>query len=122
MRRRPGNPSDISAGSKKSSQNPHLPEEQLLLVLDGELSARETAQVEAHLEACWSCRARSEQIGEVIADAVEYRDSLIDAHSRLSDAARAMFAAQLEQLVRSVGRPTLWSRIVGLLRALQTFS
>jgi anti-sigma factor RsiW len=122
MRRRPGNRSDISADNTKSNQNPHLSEEQLLLVLDGELSARETAQAEAHLQACWSCRARSEQIGEVIAAVVEYRDSLIEPHPRLSDAARAMFAAQLDQLVRSVGRPTLWSRIVGLLRALQTFS
>jgi hypothetical protein len=114
--------SDSSAGNKKSDKNPHLSDEQLLFALDGELAARESAQVKIHLEACWSCRARSEQIEEAIASVVEYRDLLATSFGPISTGGRAKFVAQLQQLARSVGSPTLRSRIVGTLRALQAFS
>jgi hypothetical protein len=114
--------SDSSAGKKKSHETPHLLDEQLLFALDGELAAGESAQVKTHLEACWSCRARSEQIEEVIASVVEYRDLLAASFGPISMGGRARFVAQLQQLARSVGSPTLRSRIVGTLRALQAFS
>ena len=114
--------SDSSADNKKSSQNPHLSDEQLLLALDGELLAREAAQVRVHLQACWSCRASSEQIEEAIADVVKYRDHLTKPFLPLSPNGRAIFVARLEQLARSVGRPSLWGRVVGLFQASRAFS
>ena len=114
--------SDSSADSKKCNQSPHLTDEQLLLALDGELSARESARVEGHLEACWSCRAHSEQIEEAIADVVEYRYRLTKPFLPLSPGGRAIFVAQLQQLGRSVGRPSLWCRILGSIRALWAVS
>jgi len=57
MDKRKESRSQSSADNKKSPQNPHLSDEQLLLALDGESSAHEAAQVASHLEACWSCRA-----------------------------------------------------------------
>jgi hypothetical protein len=114
--------SDRSAGSKKSDENPHISDEQLLFALDGELAAGESAHVKVHLEACWSCRVRSEQIEEAIASVVEYRDLLAASSVPISAGERAMFVARLQQLVRSVGSPSLRSRIVGTLRALQAFT
>ena len=69
--------SNRSADNKKSQQNPHLSDAQLLLALDGELSAHEDEHVDGHLDACWSCRARREQIEKAIGDVVEYRERLM---------------------------------------------
>ena len=110
-----------SAGNQKSDENPHLSDEKLLFALDGELAASESAQVKSHLQACWSCRARSEQIEEAIASVVEYRDLLATSFGPISTGGRAEFVTQLRQLARSVGRPKLRSRIVGTLRALHAF-
>ena len=111
-----------SAGNKRSDENPHLSDEKLLLALDGELAASESARVKSHLQACWSCRARSEQIEEAIASVVEYRDLLATSFGPISTGGRAEFVTQLRQLARSAGSPTLRSRVVGTLRALQSFS
>src|ERR1700736_1123768 len=111
-----------SAGNKKSDENPHLSDEKLLFALDGELAASESAQVKSHLQACWSCRARSEQIEEAIASVVEYRDLLATSFGPISTGGRAEFVSQLRQLAQSAGSPTLRSRVVGTLRALQAFS
>jgi hypothetical protein len=116
------NRSESAAGNKKSDQNPHLSDEKLLFALDGELAAGESAQVKIHLQACWSCRARSEQIEEAIASVVEYRDLLATSFGPISAGGRAKFVTQLHQLSRSVGSPTLRSRLVGTLRAVQAFS
>jgi len=114
--------SESSGGNKKSDGNPHISDDQLLLALDGELTAGESTQVKDHLEACWSCRARSEQIEAAIASLVEYRDLLASSFVPISVGERDMFVARLQQLVRSVGKPTLRSRIVGTLRTLQAFT
>src|ERR1700676_787415 len=111
--------SDSSAGNKKSDENPHISDEQLLFALDGELATDESAHVKVHLEACWSCRVRSERIEEAIANVVEYRDLLANSSLPISAGERAMFVARLQQLVRSFGSPSLRSRVVGMLRALR---
>ena len=78
------NRSESAAGDKKSDKNPHLSDEKLLLAMDGELAAGESAHVKIHLQACWSCRARSEQIEEAIARVVEYRDLLATSFGPIS--------------------------------------
>src|ERR1700687_5240102 len=104
--------SNKSADNKKFQQNPHLSDEQLLLALDGESSAHDAAQVKGHLEACWSCRARREQIEKAIGDVVEYRDHLLRPHFPMPLGGRSTFVTRLEQLALSVGRPRLWRRIL----------
>src|ERR1700676_1157206 len=116
------NRSESAAGNKKCDKNPHLSDEKLLFAMDGELAAGESAQVKIHLQACWSCRARSEQIEEAIASVVEYRDLLATSFGPTSTSGRAKFVTQLQQLSRSVGNPTLRSRVIGTLRAVQAFS
>jgi hypothetical protein len=111
-----------SAGNKKSDENPHLSDQMLLFALDGELAASESTQVNSHLQACWSCRARSEQIEEAITSVVEYRDLLATSFGPISTNGRAKFVTQLRQLSRRVGSPTLRSRVVGTIRTVQAFS
>lgn len=109
---------DISTDNDRSNKNPHLSDEQLLLVLDGELSPREAACVELHLQACWSCRTRSEQLGDAIADVVEYCRCLTTPYLSPPPGTRANFTAQLEQLIRTAGQPSFWIRIRGAFRLL----
>src|SRR5688572_10131985 len=54
----------------------HLDERQLLRLDDGELSARESAEVRAHLEACWQCRHTQEQMRATVSDYVRYLDAV----------------------------------------------
>src|SRR5215467_7226617 len=54
----------------------HPDPNQLLLALEGELTAAETAQIDRHLGACWNCRARSHEMHRGILAFVEYREKL----------------------------------------------
>jgi hypothetical protein len=119
MRKRIHSRRDISADNRGSGKNPHLSDEQILLTLDGELSSREAAKVGLHLEACWSCRARSQQIEAAIADIVEYRDCLVRPYFPVSPGGLEGFVTRLEELARAIGQSSLKSRIIGPLRVLQ---
>ena len=87
------NRNNSSVENRKSNQNPHLSDEQLMLALDGELSAHEAAQVEDHVASCWTCRARREQIEKVIGDVVDYRDQLVQPFFSISIGGRSRFVA-----------------------------
>lgn len=52
----------------------HPSEDQLLLTLEGEVAAEETARVQQHLAGCWSCKARYEEMQRGILAFVEYRE------------------------------------------------
>ena len=52
----------------------HPDENQLLLALERELPAEDSAKVEQHLGNCWNCRARSEEIQRGILAFIEYRE------------------------------------------------
>jgi len=80
------------------SQDSHPAKEQLLLFLDGELDAHTAKQVRAHLDSCWKCRARRQELEATIADFVRSRDG--EFHQMLPPAAgpRALLKAQIGQL------------------------
>jgi hypothetical protein len=59
-----------------SSPWTHLDERQLLRLDDGELSERESAEVRAHLQACWQCRHAHEQVRAAVSDYVRYLDAV----------------------------------------------
>lgn len=54
----------------------HPSAEELLRCVDGELSAKETAQVRSHLETCWNCRLQLEKIEETISSFVSFRQQI----------------------------------------------
>src|ERR1700722_5424945 len=49
-------------------QDSHPSDEQLLLDVEGELSAPEAELIRSHLDACWKCRAHRQEIENAIAD------------------------------------------------------
>ena len=116
------NRNNCSVENMKSNRNPHLSDEQLLLALDGELSAHEAAQVEVHVASCWACRARHEQIEKAIGDVVDYRDQLIQPYFSISTGGRSRFVDQLEHLAASIGQPPLWKRVLRVTRGLWAIS
>src|SRR5215469_3376394 len=51
----------------------HASDQELLLLLDGELKSREADLLRAHLAACWECRVRHDETADAIRDFVGYR-------------------------------------------------
>jgi hypothetical protein len=50
----------------------------LLRYCDGELRAKDTAQIARHLEACWDCRTRLDDLKQTIAEYVRYRRDILE--------------------------------------------
>jgi len=86
--------------------DPHLSDEQLLLDLEGELSARGGKLVHAHVEACWKCRARREELSRAITNfARAYQPELPS-----GEGPRALLRARMAQLsARTRGRSPWFS-------------
>jgi len=79
----------------------HLSDQELLLAADGELSARDAARVQAHLAACWSCRARRQEIEGAIGEFVRLYRRELSAQFPSADGPRALLKAQLAQLTET---------------------
>lgn len=75
----------------------HLSDHELLMMMDGELSAREAARIESHLVACWACRARRQELEAAIADFITFQRSNIADQFYPPDGPRALLRAQLNQ-------------------------
>lgn len=112
----------------------HPSDEELLAFLDGELSAKPANKVQKHLERCWACRAKRENVERSISAFINYRSvALADsaevpprARKRFADKLSRLAAEQTEQpqsfrryeaLVRefSYSRPAVWATAVVLL-------
>ncbi len=79
----------------------HLSDEDLLLAADGEISARDSARVHLHLAACWTCRARKQEIESAVGEFVRaYRQSL-DVRCPSGDGPRALLKAQMGLLAET---------------------
>jgi len=76
----------------------HPSDQQLLLDMEGELSARDEKAIRAHVEACWKCRVRRQELEAAIADFVHVHQG--DFGKDLPSAAgpRALLKARLAQL------------------------
>jgi Putative zinc-finger len=76
----------------------HLSDQQLLLDVDGELSASEQSVVQAHLHSCWKCRARRQELENAIADFVRLQQRELDAKIPPAAGPRALLKARIAQL------------------------
>src|SRR3989442_8092520 len=90
----------------------HPPREMLLLFVDGELQAKEAAQLEAHLEACWPCRVKTQKVQDAIADIIEFDDQVLTPRLNPPQGWRN-FDRKLNQLVAASGKQTLLARFMG---------
>jgi hypothetical protein len=79
-------------------RDPHFSDAQLLLELDGELSARDARQLRAHLAECWQCRARRQELERTIGDFARLHRRQNDRELPPHAAPRALLKARLEQL------------------------
>jgi hypothetical protein len=76
----------------------HLSDEELLLAVDGELSAHDAGRAASHLAACWACRARKQEIEASIGEFIRTHRENLDWRIPSADGPRALLKAQLAQL------------------------
>jgi len=91
------------------SQDSHVADELLLMELEGELSPRVAKSVRTHIEACWRCRARRQELERSIADFIHLHQRELDGQLPPAAGPRAMLKARLAQLpVSAPERPWQW--------------
>jgi hypothetical protein len=90
----------------------HISDRELLLCADNELSAQRAGEVRKHLNACWTCRARTAALEQTIGDFVHlYREEL-DTKIPPIDGPRALLKAQMAQRANLAGvGSTFFSRM-----------
>lgn len=84
----------------------HVTNEQILLLLDGEVVDSERRRIERHLTDCWNCRFRCEEMQSAIHHMVECRNLVVD-HRLESEppSSRALLAARLEEQRKILAAP-----------------
>jgi len=88
----------------------HISDEELVRSADGELSPQRAAEVEAHLEACWNCRARMEEMQTTITEFVHAHHAEFDRRLPPVAGPRALLRARLSEL-GSEPRTEWWKRV-----------
>jgi hypothetical protein len=86
------------------SQDSHLTDQELLLAADGELLPDRAAEAAAHLSACWSCRARKQEMEHAVADFVRFHHGNLDPLLPSAAGPRALLKARMEKAA-SVRQP-----------------
>jgi hypothetical protein len=99
------------------STQAHLDDGQLLRHLDGELPSRQSRRARGHLEACWECRAAAEELEGAIADCVQYRKQVLQAHLPAPPAPWADLSEGFSRIDSEVGAGSWLARLAGLLAA-----
>lgn len=85
------------------SQFWHPSDEELLVYIDGELKAKTARNVQKHLARCWSCRARRDEMDQLIGSFVKDRKRVLDSLCPGGSEAEA----RLEKQFRSRLKPLL---------------
>lgn len=91
----------------------HISDEDIVRYADGELSSQRAAEVSAHLEACWECRARMEEFQTTITGFVRIHHAALDAKLPTAAGSRALLRARLAQM-GSESRTPWWNVIFSL--------
>src|SRR5262245_4972438 len=90
----------------------HPSENELLLYADGEMDARSSARVEAHLKSCWSCRVKREETDHLISRFMKSRASALGASLNPPPGALLRLQGRFDQLDSELGAPRLFSQAV----------
>lgn len=90
---------------KLKFENEHLSEETLLMLVDGELSAKEASNAREHLETCWTCRNELENIEETISTFVEFRKKIQIPRSPLPPNNWSNFNQKIKEIKREETKP-----------------
>jgi hypothetical protein len=94
----------------------HLSDEDLLMAIDGELSDARAAKVASHVTACWSCRARRQEIEDAIGAYVRVHQRHLDPRIPSAAGPRALLKARLAEMPAppSRGLPPLWLQVAAV--------
>jgi hypothetical protein len=100
----------------------HLTEESLIRFLDGELDKRAYETAARHLDSCWTCRSRREQLRQAMDRFVQMEEALIDDSITAPPGTWASFRDKLNiasaPAPRSVApMPRQWMHALGLMGA-----
>lgn len=87
----------------------HVSDEDLLRAADGEASESDLARIDAHLSACWTCRARRSEIDQAIGDFVSAYHRHPEVNLPAIDGPRALLRARIREM-ESVNPQTRWER------------
>jgi hypothetical protein len=87
-------------------EDQHISDQELLLYVDGEDSARDQERIGGHLEACWKCRARSRELERAMGDYVQIHETEFDRDLPPVAGPRALLKARIEQF--SASQPKRW--------------
>ena len=88
----------------------HISDDDLVRSADGELSSQQAAEVDAHLEACWDCRARMEEVQGAITSFVRAYHADFDAQLPPIAGPRALLRTRLAALASESPREW-WKQI-----------
>lgn len=77
----------------------HVSDEQLIAFIDGELGARRHTYVQRHLESCWRCRTKRQQMEATIFAVVERRQQLLRPFLPPPPCGEERFIALLDQQI-----------------------
>jgi hypothetical protein len=89
------------------SEDAHISDQDLLYAADGESGAHRAAQVHAHLEACWVCRARMAELEAAIVTFTRAHRQALDPQLPPVAGPRALLRAQLSEM-ESQSRAGSW--------------
>ncbi len=98
-----------------SGNNGHPSEDELLLLVDGELVPKMAAILRSHLDACWSCRVRTEKIQDAISTFIDYRNQVLKPLAEPPPNKWRGFDGGLSSLVKEAGRPSWVANLRGVL-------
>lgn len=90
-------------------EDAHLSDRELVEAADGESSPQRARRAEAHLAACWECRARKQELESAIAGFVRLHRREFDPLMPPVAGSRALLKAQLAALTAGQPRATLWT-------------
>lgn len=90
-------------------QESHLSDQELLMAADGELTAGEDRRVQSHLNACWQCRTRKQEIEATIGEFVRLHKRIFNSQIPPADGPRALLKAQIAEHSEKQGVSWLYS-------------
>jgi hypothetical protein len=97
--------------------NGHLTDKQLLFYVDGELSPGEGARVRTHLEACWTCRAKLDDLQASIKKIVDFRDQVLLPMVPAPPWPWIGLSPRMQELDKTLRKPSLADRLSALFRS-----
>jgi len=94
----------------------HLSDEQIIAAIDGDSPAPFSANAARHLDSCWQCLARRQQLQDTIVRVVDYQRELVAPFLPPPAGGEDRFIARLDDQIQSAGRRR-WPRFVFLVRS-----